>query len=213
MSERNPMVYVVDDDRSVLSSLRRLLRSAGYDVTTFESAAMFLEADHDFSAPCCLVLDVMMPEMSGLDLQREIISRDLPMPIIFITALYDIPSSVSAMKRGAIDFLTKPFEEKELLEAIRTALRADREMRSNMEEIESVRRLTDRLTPREHEILSHVIAGKLNKQIGFDLNISERTVKAHRSQIMLKLEAESVAELVRLSAKAGIRPAGPIEGD
>ncbi len=206
MDARRATIFIVDDDSSVLISLKRLLKSSGYDVAAFESAREFLDSDLNDDAPCCLVLDVMMPEMSGLDLQEEILSRDLPMPIIFVTALYDIPSSVSAMKKGAIDFLTKPFEEKDLLEAIQTALQKDRKRRSDSEEFAKAKRRVAMLTPREQEILSHVIAGQLNKQIAFDLDISERTVKAHRSQIMLKLAADSVAELVRLSEKAGIQP-------
>ena len=206
MAERRPTIFIVDDDVSVLKSLRRLLKSTGHDVETFESAREFLESDPDTVAPCCLVLDVMMPGMSGLDLQSEILSRNLSMPIIFVTALYDIPSSVSAMKKGAIDFLTKPFEEKDLLEAIRTALQKDKVRRNQLAEAAGARRRVALLTPREREILSHVIAGKLNKQIAFDLDISERTVKAHRSHIMQKLAAESVAELVRVSERAGIQP-------
>ncbi len=207
MDARRPTIFIVDDDSSVLTSLKRLLKSSGYDVAAFESAREFLDSDLNVDAPCCLVLDVMMPEMSGLDLQEEIVSRDLPMPIIFVTALYDIPSSVRAMKKGAIDFLTKPFEEKDLLEAIQTALQKDRKRRSDSEEFAQAKRRVALLTPREQEILSHVIAGKLNKQTAFDLDISERTVKAHRSQIKHKLSADSVAELVRLSEKAGIQPA------
>ena len=213
MDERGPRIFVVDDDSSVLVSLERLLKSSGYDVTTFASPREFLDSDLKVDAPCCLVLDVMMPEMSGLDLQQEIVSLGVPMPIIFITALYDIPASVSAMKKGAIDFLTKPFEEKDLLEAIQTALQMDQKRRIDSEEKNKTQQLVNRLTPREQEILSHVIAGRLNKQIAFDLDISERTVKAHRSQIMSKLEASSVAELVRLSEKAGIQPAASFSYD
>jgi len=201
-----PTIFVVDDDVSVLRSLRRLLKSTGHEVKTFESARDFLESTLGFDGPACLVLDVMMPEMSGLDLQKELISREYTMPIIFITALHDIPSSVSAMKKGAVDFLTKPFEERDLLDAIRTALSKDRKRRTERDEIEGIRRLLTLLTQRELEVLSYVIAGWLNKQIAFDLDISERTVKAHRSQIMHKMSADSLAELVRLSERAGIQP-------
>lgn len=201
-----PTIYVVDDDVSVLKSLRRLLESTGHEVKAFESAREFLESTLGFDGPACLVLDVMMPEMSGLDLQKELISHEHTMPIIFITALHDIPSSVSAMKKGAVDFLTKPFEERDLLEAIRTALNKDRKKRTEREEIEGIRRRLALLTPREHEILSYVISGWLNKQIAFNLDISERTVKAHRSQIMHKMSADSLAELVRFSERAGIQP-------
>ena len=201
-----PTICVVDDDASVLKSLRRLLESTGHRVKTFESARKFLDSAVKVDGPSCLVLDVMMPEMSGLELQEEIISQEFAMPIIFITALHDIPSSVSAMKKGAVDFLTKPFEEKDLLEAIRSALRKDRKKRTEREEIEGIRQRLALLTPREHEILSYVIAGWLNKQIAFNLDISERTVKAHRSQIMHKLSADSLAELVRFSERAGIQP-------
>ncbi len=202
-----PTIYVVDDDLSVLNSLRRLLESSGHRVEVFASARLFLDSTITIEGPSCLVLDVMMPEMSGLDLQKEIISREYAMPIIFITALHDIPSSVNAMKRGAVDFLTKPFLEKDLLDAIEAALHKDRQLKSEWEEIESIRRRLALLTPREYEILSHVIAGQLNKQIAFDLDISERTVKAHRSQIMHKMSAESLAELVRITERAGIQPA------
>lgn len=208
MSKRpKPTIYVVDDDPSVLNSLRRLLESTGHRVEVFPSARLFLDAAIKIEGPSCLILDVMMPEMSGLDLQKEIISREYAVPIIFITALHDIPSSVIAMKKGAIDFLTKPFLEKDLLDAIEAALHKDHQMRIEWDEIESIRRRLALLTPREYEILSHVIAGQLNKQIAFDLEISERTVKAHRSQIMQKMSAESLAELVRITERAGIQPA------
>jgi FixJ family two-component response regulator len=201
-----PTVCVVDDDPSVLKSLKRLLGSTGHTVKAFESAREFLDSTIESDGPSCLVLDVMMPEMSGLDLQKEIISREYSMPIIFITALHDIPSSVSAMKKGAVDFLTKPFEEKELLEAIQTALAKDRKKRLERDEIEKIKQRLALLTAREHEVLSYIIAGHLNKQVAFNLDISERTVKAHRSQIMHKMSANSLAELVRLSERAGIQP-------
>jgi len=204
--DTNSTIYVVDDDASVLKSIRRLLESTGHEVKTFESAREFLESTLGFDGPACLVLDVMMPEMSGLDLQKELISRAYTMPIIFITALHDIPSSVSAMKKGAVDFLTKPFEERNLLDAIRTALNKDLKKRTERDEIEGIRQRLALLTPREYEILSYVIPGWLNKQIAFNLDISERTVKAHRSQIMHKMSVDSLAELVRLSERAGIQP-------
>jgi FixJ family two-component response regulator len=148
----------------------------------------------------------MMPEMSGLDLQETILSWDISMPIVFITALHDVPTSVSAMKKGAIDFLTKPFREIDLLNAVQSALQKDLKMRVASNELINLKRRFALLTPRERQVLSHVISGKLNKQIASELDISERTVKAHRSQVMEKMEVGSLAELVQISGKLGIQP-------
>ena len=206
MNEYQPTIFVVDDDRSILKSIKRLLQSNGYRVETFLSAREFMEFDYDNQGPACLVLDVMMPEMSGLDLQETILSWDISMPIVFITALHDVPTSVSAMKKGAIDFLTKPFREIDLLNAVQSALQKDLKMRVASNELTNLKRRFALLTPRERQVLSHVISGKLNKQIASELEISERTVKAHRSQVMEKMEVGSLAELVQISGKLGIQP-------
>ena len=206
MNEYQPTIFVVDDDRSILKSIKRLLQSNGYRVETFLSAREFMEFDYDNQGPACLVLDVMMPEMSGLDLQETILSWDISMPIVFITALHDVPTSVSAMKKGAIDFLTKPFREIDLLNAVQSALQKDLKMRVAANELTNLKRRFALLTRRERQVLSYVISGKLNKQIAFELDISERTVKAHRSQVMEKMEVGSLAELVQISGKLGIQP-------
>lgn len=206
MNEYQPTIFVVDDDRSILKSIKRLLQSNGYKVETFLSAREFMEFDYANQGPACLVLDVMMPEMSGLDLQETILSWDISMPIVFITALHDVPTSVSAMKKGAIDFLTKPFREIDLLNAVQSALQKDLKMRVASNELTNLKRRFALLTPRERQVLSHVISGKLNKQIASELDISERTVKAHRSQVMEKMEVGSLAELVQISGKLGIQP-------
>jgi FixJ family two-component response regulator len=206
MNEYQPTIFVVDDDCSILKSIKRLLQSNGYKVETFPSAQEFIEFDYDSKGPACLILDVMMPEMSGLDLQETILSWDISMPIVFITALHDVPTSVSAMKKGAIDFLTKPFREIDLLNAVQSALQKDLKMRVASNELINLKRRFALLTPRERQVLSHVISGKLNKQIASELDISERTVKAHRSQVMEKMEVGSLAELVQISGKLGIQP-------
>lgn len=205
MDEYPPTIFVVDDDRSVLKSLKRLLQSNGYKVETFPSAQQFMESDYDSKGPACLILDVMMPEMSGLELQETILSWDISLPIVFITALHDVPTSVGAMKKGAVDFLTKPFKEADLLSAVQSALQKDLKMRIASNELTNLKRRFALLTRREREVLSYVVSGKLNKQIAFELDISERTVKAHRSQVMEKMEVDSLAELVQIAGKLGIQ--------
>jgi FixJ family two-component response regulator len=205
MDEYQPTIFVVDDDRSILKSLKRLLHSNGYAVETFSSAQEFMDFDYESKGPACLVLDVMMPKMSGLDLQETILSWDISLPIVFITALHDVPTSVDAMKKGAVDFLTKPFKEKDLLDAVQSALQKDLKIRSDANELTNLKRRLALLTRRERQVLSHVIGGRLNKQIASDLDISERTVKAHRAQVMEKMEVSSLAELVRVAAKLGIQ--------
>ena len=205
MDEYQPTIFVVDDDRSILKSVKRLLQSNGYKVETFPSAQEFMEYDYDSKGPACLILDVMMPEMSGLDLQETIQSWDISLPIVFITALHDVPTSVSAMKKGAVDFLTKPFQETDLLNAIQSALQKDLKMRTASNELANLKRRFVLLTRREREVLSHVVGGKLNKQIAFELDISERTVKAHRAQVMEKMEVGSLAELVQIAVKLNIQ--------
>ncbi len=207
MANSSPMVFVVDDDPSIRASLRLLLRSAGYSIKTFSSAIEFLESEVRTSGPACLVLDVKMPGIGGLDLQRELISRDYAIPIIFITGHGDIPMSVQAMKRGAFDFLSKPFDDNQLLVAVKEALLKDSQTRADRNEQKQIMRKLDSLTTRESQTLTYLITGMLNKQIGHELDISERTVKAHRKQVLTKMSVNSIAELVLLTVKAGIKPA------
>lgn len=203
MTEGKPTVFVVDDDASLRKALQRLIRSAGYASDTYASAQAFLEGEKAGS-PRCLILDVQMPGLSGLDLQREMLDRDLFMPVIFLTGHGTIPMSVRAMKSGAVDFLTKPVDETRLFAAIETAVRRDVQERAEREDIQ--RRL-DTLTPREYEVLSWVITGMLNKQIASEMGTGEKTVKVHRARVMHKMEVGSLAELVRLAEQAGI-PSG-----
>ncbi len=198
-------VFVIDDDASVRKSLSRLLRSAGYTAETFASAEEFLGREH-FNGIGCLLLDVQMPGLSGMDLQNELNKADYHMPIIFITGHGDIPTSVEAMKKGASDFLTKPFDDKELLRTVENAIEKDRQARTEYNEILDIRRRINLLTPRENEILRHIISGMLNKQIALKLGIAEKTVKVHRGRVMEKLRVDSVAELVRLAERVGFKP-------
>jgi FixJ family two-component response regulator len=200
-----PTVFVIDDDPSVRKSLSRLLRSAGYLSETFSCAEEFLGREH-FDGIGCLLLDVQMPGLSGMDLQKELNKADYHMPIIFITGHGDIPMSVEAMKEGAVDFLTKPFDDKELLKAIEDAIEKDRQTRAEYDEVLDIRGRIELLTPRENEILCYIITGMLNKQIALKLDIAEKTVKVHRGRVMEKLGVDSVAELVRLAEKVGIKP-------
>jgi FixJ family two-component response regulator len=201
------MVFVVDDDPSIRESLSLLLSSTGYGVKTFSSAKEFLESEPDTSGPACLVLDVKMPGLSGLDLQKELKSRNYAIPIIFITGHGDIPMSVQAMKKGAVDFLSKPFDDGDLLDAVKEALLKDSQARADLVEQKQIMQRLDTLTTREHEILTYLITGMLNKQIAYELDISERTVKAHRKQVLGKMGVDSIAELVRLTEKMGVKPA------
>ena len=207
MVESTPFVFVVDDDPSIRKSLNLLLSSAGYGVKTFASAKEFLESERDSPGPACLVLDVKMPGLSGLDLQKELKSRNYNIPIIFITGHGDIPMSVQAMKKGAVDFLPKPFDDGELLGAVNEAILKDSQARADLDEQKHIMQRLDSLTTREHEVLSYLITGMLNKQIAYELIISERTVKAHRKQVLDKMGVDSLAELVRLTEKIGIKPA------
>jgi len=206
VAEPKPTVFVIDDDPSVLKGLARLLKSLGFNAETFASAELFLGREH-YDGVGCIVLDVRMPGLSGMDLQDELSRADYSMPIIFITGHGNIPMSVQAMKRGAVDFLTKPFDDEELLEAVKKAIERDGTARAERAQVHDIRRRIDTLTPREHEILRYVITGMLNKQIALKLDIAEKTVKIHRGRIMEKLRVDSVADLVRLAEKAGIEPA------
>jgi FixJ family two-component response regulator len=207
MNDPKPIVFIVDDDPSVRKGLGRLLKSAGYAVELLDSAQAFIDSDPACEGPACLVLDMKMPGMTGSDLQEKLLQREYVLPIVFITGHGDIPMSVKALKKGAVDFLTKPFDEEDLLDAVAEALNKDMENREAREERKAILKKIEALTPREYEILTYVITGMLNKQIAFALNISEKTVKVHRGRVMDKLGLDSVAQLVRLADKAGIQPA------
>jgi FixJ family two-component response regulator len=203
MSEASPIVFIVDDDPSMRSFLARLINSVNLRCETYGSADEFLRGARP-DAPSCLVLDVQMPGLSGLDLQREMTRADLHLPIIFITAHGDIPMSVQAMKAGAVEFLTKPFRNQDLLDAVHEAIRRDRAAREQRTRIAGLRARYEQLTPREREVCALVIAGLLNKQIAVKLGTSERTVKAHRGQVMQKMGAASLADLIRMGERLGI---------
>jgi len=207
MTATAPVVFVVDDDSSVRDSLRRLITSVGFSVEVFPSAQGFLRARRPDAAGC-LVLDVRLPGLSGLDLQRELADTDAALPIIFLTGHGDIPMSVRAMKAGAVEFLTKPFREQDLLDAIRGAIERDRTMRAERHERTQLHSRYASLTPRERDVLARIVAGLLNKQIAGELGTSEATVKEQRAHLMAKMQAGSVAELVRLASRLGIAPAG-----
>jgi len=200
-----PTVFIIDDDASIRKSLSRLLRSADYTVETFPCAEEFLSRGH-FDGIGCLLLDVQMPGLSGTDLQEELSRAAYSMPIIFITGHGNIPMSVQAMKKGAVNFLAKPFDDDELLQGVRDALEKDRKAKAERAEVHDALRCIEQLTPREQEVLRYVITGMLNKQIASKLGIAEKTVKVHRGRVMEKLGVDSVAELVRLAEKAGIKP-------
>jgi FixJ family two-component response regulator len=202
MNSDDPIVFVVDDDYRVREALSSLIASVGLRVAAFGSAAEFLESEKP-DAPACLVLDLELPDTSGLELQRELSAGDGP-PIVFITGHGDIPSSVRAMKAGAIEFLPKPFSEQELLGAIDAAIALDREARQKRSELAELQKRYALLTPREREVLPFVVAGFANKQTAADLGTSEITIGVHRGQIMHKMGAGSLAELVRMSDKLGI---------
>ncbi len=207
MSDHSETVIVVDDDPSIRDSLSFLLSSAGYKVKTFSSANEFLEMEQDIQGPSCLVSDVKMPGLSGLDFQKELEAQNNSIPIIFITGHGDIPMGVQAMKKGAVDFLSKPFDDDQLLEAVKEALQKDSLARIDLNEQKQIMERLESLTAREHEILTYIITGMLNKQIAYALNISERTVKAHRKQVLGKMAVRSIAELVRMTEKVGVKPA------
>ncbi len=198
--EQDPIVFVIDDDRMIRDGLQSLIRSVGLRVETFASAQDFLVAKRP-DIPACLVLDVRMPGLSGLDLQLKLRDDGIPIPIIFITGHGDIPMSVRAMKEGAHEFLTKPVRGQDLLDAVQKALASDRALRQERLEANEIRARFESLTPREKEVLELVVAGLLNKQIADQLGMSELTVKTHRAHVMEKTHADSLAHLVRMSEK------------
>lgn len=209
MEPEDPIVFVVDDDYRMQEALENLIAAMGFRVEAFGSATAFLEAEKP-DAPACLVLDLELPDINGLKLQRELMDREAP-PVIFITGHGDIPSSVQAMKAGAVEFLTKPFDERVLQRAILEAIALDRSARQKRSDLTHLKASYGRLTPREREVLPFVVAGFLNKQTAADLGTSEITIRVHRGQIMRKMGARSLAELVRMADKLGIAPrSGPI---
>jgi FixJ family two-component response regulator len=204
-SDSSFIVFLVDDDPSVLKALTRLLRSKGHEVRAFASSTEFL-AQHDSSVRGCAILDVSMPDLDGLQLQAALMAGEAGRPIIFITGSSDIPASVRAMKAGAIDFLTKPVNSHELLAALKRAIEMDHKARESQKDLELLKSRISTLTPREREVLMHVVAGRLNKQIAADLGIVEKTIKLHRGRMMRKMGVRTIADLVRMAERAGIQP-------
>ena len=206
MSHATPIVFVVDDDVSVRESLEALIRCAGWEPETFASAQEFL-ARPRVLAPSCLILDVTLPGLNGLDLQKRVAADRIDMPIIFITGYGDVPMTVQAMKAGAVEFLTKPFRDDVLLTAIRHALERSHTALAHEAEIRALRDCYASLSRREREVMALVVSGRLNKQVGGELGISEITVKAHRGQVMRKMKADSLADLVNMAARLRLAPA------
>jgi len=198
VTERKPTIFIVDDDPSVRESTELMLKSVGFNVKTFVSAQDFLNARFQ-EGPGCVVLDVRMPGMSGLELQEKLVSVKTPLPVIFITGHGTVPMSVRAMKAGAVDFLQKPFEEQDLLDAIQRAISQQRERKSKRDEADELRKRLKALTPREYEVFSLLVTGMANKEVAYELGTSERTVKAHRARVMEKMSARSFADLVRFA--------------
>ena len=207
MNQSDPIVFVVDDDASVREAVQRLIASVGLRVETFGSTREFLAAKRP-DAPACLVLDVRLPDTSGLELQRDLTAADIHIPIIFVTGHADVPMTVRAMKAGAVEFLTKPFRGQELLDAIQEAIAKDRVAWNERAQMSELRARYDSLTPREKEVLMLVASGLLNKQIGAELGTSELTIKTHRGRVMQKMGADSLADLVKMAEK--INPSGTI---
>ena len=208
MAEANPCVVIVDDDSEFRDSVARLLRTVGLHAQEFSSVPDFLKADLP-DGPTCLVLDVRMPGRSGLELQRDLAAANRQVPIIFITAHADVPMTVQAMKGGAIEFLTKPFRDQDLLDAVEAGLARDRARRESERALASLRSRFDTLSSRERDVMLHVVAGRLNKQIANDIGISESTVKVHRTHLMRKMKARSLPELSRMADVLKLAPEKP----
>jgi FixJ family two-component response regulator len=201
--EQPPTIFVIDDDASIRRALDSLLKSVGFAVELFASPQEFLQSERP-DRPGCIVLDVRFPGRSGLDMQRDLANAAIQLPIIFITGYGDVPMSVRAMKAGAVEFLTKPFRDQDLLDAVGAALEGDRTRRAGEMRLAELRARSDTLTARERQVMSLVVAGRLNKQIAGELGVSEMTVKMHRRQVMRKMQAAGVAQLVRLADQLGI---------
>jgi|SRR6185437_13061855 len=205
MHDGNFTAFLIDDDPAILKALSRLLRASGYDVMPFHSSRAFLAA-HDSSIPGCAIVDLAMPDIDGLQLQEALHKENVERPMIFLTGNGDIPTSVRAMKAGAIDFLTKPVRQSHLLAALTRAIEADAQMRQERASLQSINDRLSLLTRRESEVLRYVVAGRLNKQIAGSLGTVEKTIKVHRGRMMTKLGVRCVADLVRLAERAGITP-------
>jgi FixJ family two-component response regulator len=203
MKEERPIVYLIDDDESVREGIADLLRSVGHDARTFGSVQQFIDSSRS-DAPGCIVLDVRLPGMSGLEFQRSLIKSNIDIPLIFISAHADVPMTVRAIKLGAVDFLTKPVHEQQLLDTVQAAIERDRARRKEAKVVAELRERFDSLTPREREIFTLMISGRRNKQIAAQAGLSEMTVKVHRSHVMQKMQANSVVELVRIADQLGV---------
>ena len=203
MNETLPIVFVVDDDSAVGVSIKRLLHSVGLEARHFTSASEFLRAKRP-DAPGCIVLDVRLPDLSGLDLQQELAKANVDLPVIFVTGHADIPMTVRAMKAGAVEFLTKPFREQELLEAVQRAISRHRQTRDQRASMRVLQSRYELLTPREREVFPLSLSGLLNKQVAAELNASEKTIKVHRGQLMQKMEAHSLSDLIRMAEQLGV---------
>ena len=206
MRETEPIVFIVDDDESVRKALSRLIKSVDLKVETFSSANDFLKRD-PYDGPACLVLDIRMPGLSGLDLQTELAKAKRSLSLVFITGHGNIPMSVQAMKAGAVDFIEKPFDEQALLDAVHLAIQKDRAAKEKLAELKELQEHVESLTLREREVFALVVTGMLNKQIAFEMGISEKTIKVHRARVMQKMQAESLADLVRMAEKASVHAA------